>query len=78
MKKMNILVGPVWLPLIVATASAIRDKIREKKQDSDLDYSRPVGRCASCGHETYMLKGSLTEEVCSHCGLTRILVLHSK
>ena len=78
MKKMNILVGPVWLPLIVATASAIRDKIREKKQDSDLDYSRPVGRCASCGHKTYMLKGSLTEEVCSHCGLTRILVLHSK
>jgi len=77
MKTMNILPGPVWLPQIIAVALAIRDKIRERHEDSDLDYSRPVGRCASCGHKTYMLKGSKTEEVCSHCGLTRILVLHS-
>ena len=74
MKRMNIITGPIWIPLIVA----IYDKIMENKHDSDLDFSRPVGRCASCGHKTYMLKGSLTEEVCSHCGLTRILVLQSK
>lgn len=78
MKKMSVLVGPIWLPLIVATASAIRDKIRENHQDSDLDYSRPAGRCASCGHKTYMRKGSYTEEVCSHCGLSRMRVLQLK
>ncbi len=78
MKTMNILPGPVWLPHIVAAVLAIRNKIRQSREDSDLDYSRPVGRCASCGHKTYMLKGSLNEEVCSHCGLIRILVLKSK
>lgn len=78
MKTMNILPGPVWFPHIVAAVLAIREKIRKSREDSDLDYSRPVGRCASCGHKTYMLKGSLNEEVCSHCGLTRILVLRYK
>jgi hypothetical protein len=78
MKTMNILPGPVWLPHIVAAVLTIREKIRESREDSDLDYSRPVGRCASCGHKTYMLKGSLNEEVCSHCGLIRILVLRYK
>lgn len=78
MGRMNIFPGPVWLPPIVAVALAICDKIKERREDSDLDYSRPVGRCAACGHKTYMLKGSLTEEVCSHCGLIRILVLKSK
>ena len=74
MKGMNFIAGPIWIPLAVA----IYDKIMENKQDSNLDFSRPIGRCASCGHKTYMLKGSCNEEVCSHCGLTRILVLQHR
>ena len=37
MKTMSILPGPVWLPHIVAAVLAIRDKIRQSREDSDLN-----------------------------------------
>ena len=30
----------------------------------DVDLSRPTGRCGVCGHKTYMLAGSMFEDVC--------------
>lgn len=41
---------------------------------SDIDFERPTGRCVVCGHKTYMVKGSMTEDVCVYCKIQRILV----
>lgn len=38
-----------------------------------IDFNRPGNECFSCGHRTYMLKGSMTEDVCPWCALVRIL-----
>lgn len=40
----------------------------------DVDLSRPTGRCGVCGHKTYMLAGSMFEDVCIHCKIMRILI----
>ena len=45
-----------------------------KPAKEDLDLSSPMGKC-HCGGTKYLLKGSLTEVVCSQCGLVSLLVL---
>lgn len=41
---------------------------------SDIDFERPTGICSHCGHKTYMIKGSMTEDVCPWCKIMRLLV----
>lgn len=41
---------------------------------SDIDFERPTGRCGVCGHKTYMIKGSMTEDVCVYCKIQRMLI----
>lgn len=44
------------------------------KEVCNVDVDRPTGRCCVCGHKTYMLEGSMTEDVCIHCKIMRILI----
>ena len=44
------------------------------KEVCNVDIDRPTGRCGVCGHKTYMLEGSMTEDVCIHCKIMRILI----
>ena len=50
----------------------IKNKLLKEVWDVDID--RPTGRCGVCGHKTYMLVGSMTEDVCIHCKIMRILI----
>ena len=40
----------------------------------NVDIDRPTRRCGVCGHKTYMIEGSMTEDVCIHCQIMRILI----
>lgn len=40
---------------------------------TDVDFDRPSERCDICGHRTYMVKSSITEDVCPWCKIMRIL-----
>ncbi len=42
---------------------------------TDVDFERPSGRCDICGHRTYMVKGSITEDVCPWCKIMRLLLV---
>jgi|UPI000496622D hypothetical protein len=42
---------------------------------TDIDFERPSGKCGVCGHRTYMIKGSITEDVCPWCKLMRLLLV---
>lgn len=44
------------------------------KEVCNVDTDRPTGRCGVCGHKTYMIEGSMTENVCIHCKIMRILI----
>lgn len=44
------------------------------KEVCNVDIDRPTGRCGVCGHKTYMIEGSMTEDVCIHCKIMRILI----
>ena len=44
------------------------------KEVCNVDMNRPTGRCVVCGHKTYMLYDSMSEEVCIHCKIVRILL----
>lgn len=44
---------------------------------SDVDFSSPTGRCSICGHKTYLIKGSVSEDVCPWCKVMRLLILLS-
>lgn len=50
----------------------IKNKLLE--EIGNVDVNRPTGRCNICGHETYMISGSITEDVCVHCKIMRKLV----
>ncbi len=50
----------------------IKNKLLKEVYNVDVD--RPTGRCAVCGHKTYMIDGSMTEDVCIHCKIMRILI----
>lgn len=50
-------------------------KIKVLAELSYVDFERPTGRCSVCGHKTYMVKGSMTEDVCVYCKIQRILIL---
>lgn len=39
-----------------------------------MDVDRPTGRCGVCGHKTYMVEGSMSEDVCVYCKIMRILL----
>ncbi len=40
-----------------------------------VDFERLSGRCDICKHRTYMIKGSITEDVCPWCKIMRLLVV---
>jgi len=42
---------------------------------SDVDFSSPTGRCSICGHRTYLIKGSISEDICPWCKVVRLLIL---
>lgn len=42
---------------------------------SDIDFSAPTGRCSICGHTTYLIKGSMSEDICPWCKVVRLLIL---
>lgn len=44
------------------------------KEVCNVDIDRPTGRCGVCGDKTYMIAGSMTEDVCIHCKIMRILI----
>ena len=50
------------------------DNYPGKPAIEDLELSSPMKKC-SCGGTKYLLKGSLTEVICSKCGLVSLLVL---
>ena len=41
------------------------------KEVCNVDVDRPTGRC---GHKTYMVEGSMSEDVCVYCKIMRILL----
>lgn len=41
---------------------------------SSADYDRPSGKCGKCGHQTYMQKGSMTNDICPWCAVMRVLI----
>lgn len=46
-------------------------KARAVSLNADLD--RPAGKCGVCGHNTYMIKESVTETVCVWCSIVALL-----
>ena len=44
------------------------------KEVCNVDVDRPTGRCGVCGHKTYMVEGSMSEDVCVYCKIMRILL----
>lgn len=44
------------------------------KEVCNVDVDRPTGRCGVCGHKTYMVEGSMSEDVCVYCKIMRILI----
>ncbi len=50
----------------------IKNKLLKEVYNVDVD--RLTGRCGVCGHKTYMIDGSMTEDVCIHYKIMRILI----
>ncbi|MBE6336607.1 MAG: hypothetical protein E7066_08050 [Lentimicrobiaceae bacterium] len=42
---------------------------------SDIDFDKPTGKCDICGHRTYLIKGTVNQDVCPWCKIMRLLVV---